>query len=415
MIKFRLAHLGLAMAALGFTAATPLLGLSSVAYAAETVRAEIGGPLKAAQDLMKSGKNKEALNELRKLDGVSGKTANENYLIERVRASAASSAGDYDTAAKSFEALINSGKLPAGEAAKFNEGLVGIYMRAKDYAKANTVIQRSLKERDDPKLRAYLIQNYYSMGNFGAATTAVQAEVNADLKAGRTPSEDQLQMLANLQNRSGDKTGYVATIEKLAAHYPKVSYWTDLLNRVSGKQGFSERLGVDVYRLKLQNNLLKKPSDYMELAQLVLRDGAAGEAVKVVEKGYKAGVLGIGPDAARHQRLKDLADKTLAESKTGAVKQEENLVKAKDNDGLVNLGYALVQAGQTDKGLKMMEDAIKANELKRPDDAKLRLGQAYAAAGKKAQAITALKSVGGKDGTADLARYYIMALNHPMS
>lgn len=414
MTKFRLAHLGLVMAALGFTAATPLLGLSSVAYAAETVRQEIGGPLKAAQDLMKSGKNKEALNELRKLEGVSGKTANENYLIERVRASAASSAGDYDTAAKSFEALINSGKLPAGEAAKFNEGLIGIYMRAKDYNKANAVIQRSLKERDDPKLRAYLIQNYYSMGNFGAATTAVQAEVRNDEKGGRAPSEENLQMLANLQNRSGDKTGYVGTIEKLATYYPKINYWTDLLNRVSGKQGFSERLGIDVYRLKLQTNLMKKPSDYMELAQLALRDGAAGEAVKVVDKGYKAGILGIGPDAARHQRLKDLADKTLADSKNANVKLEESLVKAKDNDGLLSLGYALVQAGQVDKGLAMMEAAIKA-DLKRPDDARLRLGQAYAVAGKKAQAVAMLKSVGGKDGTADLARYYIMALNRPLA
>ncbi|MDB5963363.1 MAG: hypothetical protein JWP59_4657, partial [Massilia sp.] len=36
-------------------------------------------------------------------------------------------------------------------------------------------------------------------------------------------------------------------------------------------------------------------------------------------------------------------------------------------------------------------------------------------AGKKAQAITTLKGVGGNDGTADLARYWIMAINHPMN
>ena len=74
-----------------------------------------------------------------------------------------------------------------------------------------------------------------------------------------------------------------------------------------------------------------------------------------------------------------------------------------------------VQAGQADKGLKLMETAIKAGGLKRPEDAKLRLGQAYAAAGKKSQAISTLKTVGGKDGTAELARYYIMAINHPMA
>ena len=101
MSKFRLAHLGLALAALGFTAATPVIGLAP-AHAAEAVRAEIGKPLQAAQALMKQGKHKDALAKLREADKVSNKTANESFLIERVRASAASSAGDYDTAAKSF-------------------------------------------------------------------------------------------------------------------------------------------------------------------------------------------------------------------------------------------------------------------------------------------------------------------------
>jgi hypothetical protein len=414
MSKFRLAHLGFVMAALGFTAATPVLGLSS-AYAAETVRPEIGNPLQAAQALMKSGKNKEALAKLRDADNVSGKTANESYLIERVRAAAASAAGDYDTAAKSFEALIASGKLSAAEREKFSEGLIGIYMRAKDYGKANAAINRSLKERDDPKLRAYLIQNYYSMGNFAQAQKELATELRDQEKAGRTPSEDQLGMLANLYNKSGDKGAYVNTIEKLATYYPKANYWTDLLNRVSGKPGFSNRLTLDVYRLKLANNLLKKPSEYLEMAQLALQAKAPAEAARIVDKGYKAGVLGTGADAARHQRLKDLIDKSLASDAKDLAANEATLVKAKDNDGLVAMGYGLVQAGQADKGLKMMEAAIKAGGLRNPEDAKLHLGQAYAVAGKKQQAIATLKSVGGTDGTADLARYWIMAINRPMA
>jgi hypothetical protein len=218
-----------------------------------------------------------------------------------------------------------------------------------------------------------------------------------------------------VQLKKNDKVGYVNTIEKLAASYPKARYWDDLLNRVQGKPGYSARLLVDVYRLKLANNLLKKPSEYMEMAQLVLQAKAPAEAVKVIDKGYKAGALGTGPDAARHQRLKDLADKTLAEQNKNAAAEEAEYVKAKDNDALVSLGYGLVQAGQADKGLKMMENAIKAGGLKNPEDAKLRLGEAYAVAGKKQQAITVLKTVGGKEGAADLARYWIMAINHPMA
>jgi len=409
MSKFRLAHLGLALAALGFTAATPIIGLAPV-HAAETLRAEVGKPLQAAQALMKQGKHKDALAKLREADKVPNKTANESYLIDRVRAAAASSAGDYGTAADAFESLIASGKLSAAERGQFSEGLIGIYMRGGELNKANAAILRQLKDHDDPKLRAYLLQNYYKQGNIAALETELH---NAE-KSGRM-SEDMLGMLANIQLKKNDKAGYVNTIEKLAANYPKAQYWNDLLNRVQGKPGFSGRLAVDVYRLKLANGLLKKPSEYMEMAQLVLQAKAPAEALKIIDKGYKAGALGTGPDAARHQRLKDLAEKSLAERNKDAAASEAEYKAAKDNDGLVGLGYSLVQAGQTDKGLKMMEAAIKAGGLRYADEAKLRLGEAYAAAGKKQQAITALRGVNGKEGTADLARYWIMAINKPLA
>lgn len=394
------------MAALGFTAATPVLGLST-AYAAETLRPEVGNPLQAAQALMKQGKNKEALAKINEADRASNKTSNESYLIERVRAAAASAAGDNDAAAKSFEALIASGKLSAGEREKFAEGLVGIHMRSRDFGKANAAINRLLKDKNDPKLRAYLVQNYYSMGNY--------AQAESELKQMGTLNEDQLGLLANIYLKKGDKAGYVNTIEKLAASYPKASTWTDLLNRVTASPGFSNRLTVDVYRLKLANNLLKKPSELVEMAQLLIQAKAPAEAIKVIDKGYKAGILGVGPEAGRHQRLKDLAEKTLADSNKSLAVDEAALVKAKDNDGLLAMGYGLVQAGQADKGLAMMTAAIKAGGLRNPEDAKLRLGEAYAAAGKKQQAISTLKTVGGKDGTAELARYWIMAINHPLT
>ena len=407
MIKFRLAHLGLALAAIGFTATIPVVGLAP-AHAAVTLRPEVGKPLQQAQSLVKSNP-KGALAALRDADKAA-KTDDERFLIERVRASAASAAGDWNTAAASFEKLLDSGKLNATERSQFSEGLVGIYMRAGDLNKANATIQKLLQKGNDPKLRAYLLQNYYKQGN----VAALEQELRNAEKSGRL-SEDELGMLANIQLKKNDKAGYVNTIEKLAASYPKAQYWNDLLNRVQGKPGFSGRLAVDVYRLKLANNLMKKPSEFMEMAQLVLQAKAPAEALKVIDKGYKSGALGTGPDAERHKRLKDLAEKTLADQNKGIAALEAEYTAAKDNDNLVGLGYSMVQSGQADKGLKLMESAIKAGGLKYPDEAKLRLGEAYAAAGKKQQAISTLKTVAGKDGTADLARYWIMAINKPLA
>ncbi|MFD2366474.1 tetratricopeptide repeat protein [Pseudoduganella sp. GCM10020061] len=406
MTKIRLAHFGLALAALGFTAATPLVGLAPMAYAAETLRPEIGKPIQAAQALMKSGKNKEALAKLREADAVGGKSAAESYLIERVRAGAASAAGDYNQAAKSFEILLDSGRLSASEKAQFSEGLVGIYMRAKDYGKANAAIERQLKERNDPKLRGYLMQNYYNMGN----TAAVLNIVRGEEKAGRVPSEDMYGMVANLQNKAGDKAGYVATLEKLARHYPNANTWNDLLNRVQRQPGFSQRLAVDIYRLKLKNNLLKKPSEFMEMAQLVLQEKSPAEAQRVVAAGYKAGALGVGAEAPRHQRLKDLADREAASFVGAAPALEAAIRKENDMSSLARLGYGLVQSGKTEQGLKLMNEAIKSGQLgERKEEVELRLGQAYAYAGNQKQALATWKGVDGKDGSAALARYFAMA------
>ncbi|MES2741911.1 MAG: hypothetical protein V4754_13305 [Pseudomonadota bacterium] len=405
MSKFRLAHLGLVMAAVGFTLAPPMLGLAPLAHAADTVRAEVGKPLQEAQRLASSGKSKEALARLRDADAIGNKTAFETYQIERVRASAAAASGDNATAIKAFEAVINSGRLSAAEAPKFTQALAGMYYRAKDWPNAITWINRSLKDHEDAQMRELLVQTYYVSGNYAAAAKELQSSKNHN--------EGQLQMLANIQLKQGDKAGYVSTLEKLAGNYPKTSYWADLLNRVSGKPGFSDRLSLDVQRLRLGAGLLAKPGEFMEMSQLALQASNPAEAVKIIDLGYKKGALGTGTDAPRHQRLKDLAAKTLAESQANAAKTEAEFIKNKDADGLGALGFAMVSNGQADKGLDLMNQAVKMGSAKRPEELKLHLGIAYAQAGKKANALSTLKTVQGGDGAADLARYWSLQINHP--
>ncbi|QBQ39369.1 tetratricopeptide repeat protein [Pseudoduganella plicata] len=394
------------MAALGFSAAAPMVGLVPAAYAADTVRAEVGKPLQEAQRLVSSGKAREALTKLQAADAVSGKSDFEKYQIERVRAAAAASAGDNATAIRAFETLINSGRLSASEKPKFTEGLAGMYYRAKDYPKAITWIQKSLQDNpNNATMKQLLTQTYFISGRY--------AEAAKELSQGRQ-SEENLQMLANIQLKQNDKAGYVQTLEKLAGQYPKASYWADLLNRVQGKPGFSSTLNLDVMRLKLALGQLSKPSEFMEMAQLALQAGNAPEAIKIIDQGYKKGALGTGTDAARHQRLKDLANKTLADQTANQATQEANLIKEKDSDGLFNMGYALTSGGKADKGIPLMEQAMKIGTPRRPEEQKLHYGIALFNAGKKAPALAALKNVKGTAGEAELARYWTLYINNPM-
>ena len=262
MSKFRLAHLGLLAALLG-QAAPVFLG-ASTAYAADTLRPEVGTPLKAAQDDIKKGKFKEALAKVHEAEAASGRTAYENYVIDSMRASAAQGAGDNETAAKSFEAVLASGKVSGAAQTRIVQTLADTYYRAGQYPKAIVWITRYLSEGgDDPAMHALLVSAYYASGDYARAAKEVSAQVQADEKAGRVPTEQQLQLLQSCALKLGDKAGYLSAVEKLAAYHPKKEIWTEILNKLENKPGFNDsRLGLDVKRMRLKVNAISTASRF---------------------------------------------------------------------------------------------------------------------------------------------------------
>jgi hypothetical protein len=387
----------------GILAAALLLAHAVPAAAQNTVRPEVGKPLQAAESLFKARKYREALAKVAEADAASAKTPYETYVITRTRGSIASAAGDHAAAAKDFEAVIAMGRSAGAEQLKLVQAVAGLHYHAKDYAKAAQWATRYQKEGGtDPAMQKLLVQSHFLMNDCAAVSRAV-GEGN-----GRKPAEQELQMLANCYNKQKDNTGYVATIERLVTFYPKKEYWTDLLSRVQRKSGFSDRLSLDVYRLKLATGNLATANDYLEMAQLAIQAGFPAEAKAVVDKGYEAKVLGNGKDAERHQRLRDLVTKRLAESQQARAQAEKDSQADASGDSLVAIGYMYVTEGAPQKGLAFMEQGIKKGKLKRPDDAELLLGIAQVQSGARSRGLQTLKGVQGKDGTADLARLWTL-------
>lgn len=162
-------------------------------------------------------------------------------------------------------------------------------------------------------------------------------------------------------------------------------------------------------RLKLATGNLTKTEEFMEMAQLSLQAGFPAEGKAIIEKGFAAGALGQGAEAERHKRLRDLAVKQEGESKASIDQRAKDAAMAKDGNDLVQIGYAYVTMGQADKGIPLIEQGIAKGGLKRPEDAKLRLGLALLQGGKaKSKAVQTLRSVQGTDGGADLGRLWAL-------
>ncbi len=379
----------------------------------QTVRPEVGKPIQAAIELLKSKKGKEALTKIREAQAVADRTPYENYVVERVLGQAAAAAGEPSIAARAFENVATSPASPEGERRQFLAAAASQYYLMKNYAKTAELAARYFRDGGTEKsVRTIYVQALYLGNDFASAAKELMKDVEAEERDGKAPAEEQLQLLANSCSQIKDAACYGKAMEMLAAHYPKRDYWLSVIYSIATRPGFSERLALDVARIKIETGTMRSADEYLDAAQLALQDGFPMEAVRIIDKGYASGILGTGPEAARHKRLKDMAAKNLAEDKKALARDDSQSVAGKDGRALFNEGFNYVLLGKPEQGLALMEKGIRdAKAFRRLEHAKLQLGYAYHLAGQNQKAIQIFKTVQGADGAAALARLWAIRLS----
>ncbi len=382
-------------------------GSLGFAAAQAQVRPEAGRHLQAAQGLLKGGKFKEALAKLRDVEAVSGRNADENALLEQLRLAAAQGALEPDTMARAFDTLKGSGRLSGAQNLQYIEAIAGTYLRANQNAKALQWANRYFAEggTSNAMKQVQTTAQYYS-GDVGPIIKSTMAEIQANEKAGQVPSRDKLNLLMNAANRAKDANAESFGAEKLLQYYPSKEIWASALATAAARRGFSPRFQFDLYRLRLLTDNMRGAEDYMELAQMAAQAGFPDEGRRAVEAGFKAGVLGQGKDADRHNRLKTFMDKRVADTRAGF---DTALAAARDvkaGDGLIPLGLYLAQSGKAKDGVALIQEGIDKGQLKREDDAKFALGLAQFWAGDANKAIATWRGVRGTDGSGEVARLW---------
>lgn len=389
--------------------ALPTTGaLSPVPARAAEIRAEVGQPLQAARDLIGQKKYQEALARIHEAEKVGGLSPVETDILNRLRGSAAAGAGDYALAARSFAAVIDTPATSDEDRARLTQAVIGLDYQAKDYGETVRWGERYAKSGGtDGQTRLVVAQARYLTGDYPGAVRDLGQLIQAEEKSGQSAPESQFRLLADSRLKAGDEAGYVDTLERLASAYPKPDYWRDLLHRVQSRPGFPDRLSLDASRLALAAGILTAPDDLVEFAELAIQAGLPGEAKTALDKGFGAGLLGTGPEADRQNRLRALAETRAAADKAGLDQSVAEARTRPDGSGLINTGLDYVGQGQPAAGVPLIEQGIAKGGLKHPDDARLHLGIAYLAAGETQKAVETFKTVGGTDGTADLARLWL--------
>ena len=242
MSQFRLARLSLLLAAIGLNVlpslshaqdAKPAAAAGApVAAPADTVRPEVFKLLDpdAVKASMDAKNYADVQSRIDQAAAIPALTPYELFVLNRLRVALASTTNNAPMAMTALEAVIESGKLEKKVQGDFIQALANYHYNAKDYPNAIKWFTRYQTETGDVAgVRQYIIRAYYFSNDFARAKQELMADLTAKQQAGKTPTIEELQLLANTGSKSKDPATYLVAMENLVRYYPSDDYWTCLL------------------------------------------------------------------------------------------------------------------------------------------------------------------------------------------
>jgi outer membrane protein assembly factor BamD (BamD/ComL family) len=374
----------------------------------QTVSKDLAKPLKAAQDALNAKKYSDALAKLKEAESNPKKTPYDEHIINMLSGAAYVGLKDYPNASKALEAQINDGFLPQEEVPPRVKALAQINYQLKNYDKAIEFGNRALKGGyADEEMKTLVGQAYYLKGDWKGTLKFEEDQVNDELKKGQPPKNESLQLLLSACVKLEDQDCTTRALEKLVAYYPKPEYWQQLLYTMfQSSAAQNDRALLQTYRLASEVDVLKRPEDYTEMAQLAIEQGNPGEAQHILEKGFQKNVFADQRSKDKNQRLLESAKKAAATDQAQLPKIEADARKATTGDKDIAVGLAYLGYQQYDKAVDLLSDGLQKGGVKNEAEARLLLGIAQLKAGKKDDAQKTFKAVKGDASLERLANLW---------
>jgi hypothetical protein len=390
---------------LAFSLAVGVAGLSAVLLAplaaqaqekkpTQQVSAKVGKLLKPAQDAMAKNDFDTALAQTLQAKALPDLTEFDKYQIEEFLAFIYIKKQDYPNAAAAYDAVLASGQVPPEQMVERLKIATPLNFQVENYPKAIEYGQRWIEAAGGPvpDAESLVAQAYYIQDDYPNALKHAQAAIDGARAQGQPVKEAWLQIKLGALNDVDDQPGVAATLAELVAAFPNHKYWEQLLGVTQQVEETDDRVTLNLYRLMLEVDALRRDSDYVEMAQLAMEAGVPGDAVKVLDKGFSNKVL-EKEDVARRRSL-------LQEAKTAAQSDQKSLATletearaAKAGEADVGLGTAYLSYDQYDKAAEALRRGLQKGGVKRPDEAQLLLGAALLKLNQQDEALKAFEAV----------------------
>jgi tetratricopeptide (TPR) repeat protein len=360
------------------------------------ISAAAAKPLKAAQDALAKQDWAGALAALKEAQDLPNKSEYEEFTTNQMLVVAYLHSNDNANAEKALEAVVGSHYLDKPDLPPRERTLTQLNYQLKDFDKAIQFGETAIKDGSaNDEIVTIVDQSYYLKGDYKGAVQSVNAHLATMTKAGQKPTEERLSLLLSSCVKSNDADCTAHALDLMVTYYPKPEYWQNILYVMIQTPGATDKTLLQVYRLALDLDVLKRAEDYLEMAQLANEQGSPGEAERALEAGqqknlYKDAALRTHATQMLESVKKQVAIDTASLPKIAA-DAEASKTGVKD----AGLGLAYFSYQQYDKSIAALQNALTKGGLKNEPETRLLLGIAQLRAGKKDDALKTFDLVKG--------------------
>jgi hypothetical protein len=372
-----------------------------------TVSKPAAKPLKAAQDAIAAKKYSDALPHLKEVENLPSKTPYDEFVMNQMYAYVYAHTNQLAEAEKPLEAVLNSSYTPQSEIPDRVKTLMKLNYQLKNYDKAIEFGQRAIKGGfADDDVYTFTVQAYYLKNDYKNTQKLAETYVDSEIKAGKTPKEDMLQLIQSSCLKLDDEECLSRTLEKLVTYHPKTEYWQNVIYTILKSPSLNDKALLNTFRLASEVDVLKRPEDYTEMAQLAIEAGSPGEAQRILEKGFQKNVFPDARSQDKNKRLLESAKKAADADLASLPKIAADADSAPTGDKDVGVGLAYLGYQQYDKAVDALSKGVSKGGLKNEAEARLLLGIAQLKAGHKDDAVKAFRSVKGDPSLERLANLW---------
>lgn len=375
--------------------------------AAQRVSTKLVKPLKAAQEAMQKQDWDTAIAKTLEAKAIPDATPFDKYQIAEFLSFLYLKKEDYANAAGAYDDLLASEFLPADQLEDRLRVASTLNFQLKNYPKAVEYCKRWIEVSGGTKPEPHLLlaQTYYVQDDFANAAKEIETANDMTRKAGKPVTEQSLQLALSSYAELDDNAGIKKSLEQLLLQYPTPKYWDQMFTILQNRRDSDDRTTMNLYRLMFDVGQLKRPDDYVELAQYTFDAGIPGESVKVLKQGFEKNLLGGKDEQRRKQFLAD-AEKQAQSDQKSLPTLEKEAMAAKTGDADAVLGIAYLSYDQYDKAIEALQRGLQKGGVKRPEEAQLMLGRALLKSNRNADAVKAFEAIPKDSKLAEVANLW---------